>query len=63
MKRMLKKYYPKDLTFCMYSDDCSVICPRKISDYELHLLNQKVSWQSFKNTNECQLKKREDKQA
>ena len=60
MKRRLKKYYPKDLIFCLYGNDCPIICPRKISDYELRLLNYKVAWQDFKNTVECHLSEKED---
>ena len=57
MKNVLKDFYPKDRTFCIYGDECKIICRRKISDYELKLLNYDVSIENFKNTEECPLNK------
>lgn len=56
MKRSFKKYYPKDMMFCMYSDCCPIIgCQRKISGYEVRLLDYEIGWQDFKHTIECHL--------
>lgn len=51
--KRLKKYYPKDMTFCIYGDECPMSCCRKISDYELRLLKFEVVWADFKYTNDC----------
>lgn len=56
MNKRLKKFYPEDKTFCMYGDECSITCHRKISDYELKLLNYEVDFEDFRNTIECHLK-------
>ena len=56
MNKTLKKYYPKDKTFCSYSDECKIICPRRLSDYEWRLLNCEVSFANFKGTDECRLR-------
>ena len=53
--KRLKKYYPKDMMFCLFGDGCKKICQRKISDYELRILNYEVGWQDFRNTEECKL--------
>ena len=54
--KRLKKYYPKDLMFCLYGDECPIIgCQRKISDLETRLLNYECGWQDFKHTEECHL--------
>lgn len=55
MKRNLKKYYSKDMMFCMYGDECPIICQRKISDYEVKKVNYEVNWQDFRHTVECHL--------
>ena len=56
MKKLIKKYYPKDMTFCLYGDECPLYCHRKISDYELRLLNFEVAFEDFKNAIECSLR-------
>ena len=57
MKKSVKNYYPKDMTFCMYSDECKEICSRKLSDYEFkNVLNYEASFANFKGTVECKLK-------
>ena len=44
------------MMFCMYGDECPIIgCQRKISDYEIKMLNYEVNWQDFKHTVECHL--------
>lgn len=55
--KRLKKYYPKDMTFCISGGGCPVICPRKISDYEARLINYECAWAEFKGTKECKLTK------